>query len=157
MNNSVLAQLQEAKKALAEAKKSTALSKFVDPFLDVLIVLAFMFAGLKDLADISLGLMPIWGQIFCWVISVLAAIFIFLIMNLLGGRHFSFVVKRLLVILIGFLIESLPGLQLFPLETVVVFINYALVLKERRQDIYTQKERELEGRESEENYTYQPA
>ncbi len=136
--------LQNIKKAHEKAKKTHPLSKFVDPFLDVLVPLIFILALLKDFADITIGSIPIIGDFLSSFLSVLCSIFIFLIMTLLGGRHFSFAIKRSLVILLGLLLDSFPLIKYLPLETMVVLINYLLILKERMNDYKERKQKEAE-------------
>lgn len=132
----------DVKRAYEEAKKPHPLSKFIDPFLDILIPLVFMLALLKDLADITIGLIPAVGDFLSLLLSVFCSILIFLVMTLLGGRNFSFVVKRLLIILAGLLLDSFPLIKYLPIETTVVLINYLLILKERKGDYKEHRQKE---------------
>jgi magnesium-transporting ATPase (P-type) len=118
---------------------ATSLLKYVDPFTDIFFVMAVIFALMKDLVDITVGLLPIIGQVLALVVSILCAIFIFLIMLLLGANKAKSAIKRMLLLLTGSLVDLLPGINFFPIETAIVIIAFLMILKERREKAEAQK------------------
>jgi len=113
---------------------------YIDPFMDVLFALAFIFALLKDFSDIVISLIPYIGQILALLISAFCAIFIFLIMLIVGSRKNKALAKRFLLLLIGSLADAIPVISFFPTETAVVVIAYFMILKERREEAEERKQ-----------------
>jgi hypothetical protein len=125
---------KDFKKILKSVSPSGILSllEYVNPFLDVFFAMALIFALLKDLVDITVGLIPIVGQILAFIIALLCGIFIFLIMLILGANQMKAIAKRSLVIILGSLADAIPVINLFPVETAVVIISYFMILNERK-------------------------
>ena len=125
----------EAKKAVDAAKSGIALLRHIDMFKDWLFLLAFFAALLKDISDFALiGSFPGWGT----VISICCSIFIFFVLLLAGagGKRNAIkgMVKKILAMLFGTLVELLPGLNFMPVETIVVVYIYFIVLGERKSE-----------------------
>jgi len=125
----------EAKKAADTAKSGIALLRHIDMFKDWLFLLAFFAALLKDISDFALiGSFPGWGT----VISICCSIFIFFVLLLAGagGKRNAIkgMVKKILAMLFGTLVELLPGLNFMPVETIVVVYIYFIVLGERKSE-----------------------
>lgn len=135
-------------KALADLKKSfkdispagiVSLLTYIE-FFDVLFALAFIFALLKDFSDIVISLIPYVGQILSLIISVFCAIFIFLVMFVVGSRKAKALAKRSLMLALGSLADVVPVLNFFPIETAVVIIAYFMILKERKEQAEEKKQ-----------------
>jgi len=132
---------RDLKKTLKDISPTglASLLAYIDPFMDVLFALAFIFALLKDFSDIVLSLIPYVGQILTLFISAFCAIFIFLIMLIVGSRKNKTLAKRLLLLFIGSLADAIPVISFFPIETAVVVIAYFMILKERREEAEERK------------------
>lgn len=109
---------------------------------DVLFAFVLMFAVLKDLADIFISLIPYIGLILSLFVSIFCAIFIFLIMFFLGAGANKKIARRLVVIFVGTLIDTVPLVNFFPTETAIVIITFFMVLKERKEKAEEKKQKE---------------
>jgi len=114
---------------------------------DVLFIFVLIFAILKDLADIFISLIPYIGLILSLFISIFCAIFIFLVMFFLGAGANKKIARRLIVILVGTLIDTVPLISFFPTETVVVIITFFMILKERKEKAEENKQKESQKQE----------
>jgi hypothetical protein len=102
----------------------------VSIFKDIPLACAFGFAILKDILDLALGFTVILPAI----LSILCSIFIFMMMLLSGGINKTKMARNILkgsVLIGGSIIDSLPGIDFFPFETITVLIVYLLILSER--------------------------
>ena len=107
---------------------------------DFLFILPFMAALLKDILDVVAEFVPLAGLIFIFCISICCSIFIGLFMLLLGGgggkRKAAKVILRYLILIFGTAIEAfIPGVNLLPIETLLIVIIYVLVLVERKGSV----------------------
>lgn len=109
---------------------------------DVLFVFVLMFALFKDFSDIFINLIPLIGPILSLTFSALCAIFIFLIMFLLGAGANRKIARRLVVIFIGTLVDTVPFVNFLPIETIVVIIAFLMVLMERKEKNQEKKQQE---------------
>lgn len=127
------------KKTIKTFVKSTAtpcgmfsLLKEINLLRDMPIVCAFGFALLKDLLDLVFGELIIFPILF----SILCSIFIFMMMLLIGGggkrKVASKFATKAFVVMGGGIVDSLPGIDRIPVETVTVCIIYMLILAERK-------------------------
>jgi len=114
---------------------------------DVLFVFVLIFAILKDLADMFISLIPLIGFVLSLFISVFCAIFIFLIMFFLGAGANKKLAKRLVIIFVGTLVDTVPLISFFPIETAVVIITFFMILKERKEKAEENKQKESKKQE----------
>ena len=107
------------------------LLKKIDFLKDIPFFCAFGFAMLKDLLDLVFAPTVILSILF----SILCSIFIFMMLMLAGSGGGKGMVSGLLkkggFIMGGGVIDSLPGVDFFPAETVTVGIIYFMTLAER--------------------------
>jgi|GEM_PF-3990831 len=140
------------RKAAAKSEENTdATSVRKLPF-----AMAFMAAALKDIFDLiiialeaaaglSVVLAPLaavgiaFGGVLTWCISIFIGLMLILAGQ--GGKRgrAQKIAARLIkrgVVLGGFtLIESMPGLAVFPMEVFMVFLLYKMTVREQRSDI----------------------
>jgi hypothetical protein len=135
------ASFRDFKKTLKSLSPSGLLSLFgyVNPFMDIFFALALIFALLKDLVDITIGLVPVIGHILALIMAILCGIFIFLIMLILGANQMRAIAKRAVIIFLGSLADTIPVVNFFPVETCVVIISYFMILSERKEIAEKQK------------------
>lgn len=129
------AALNNAKNMAAVATPAGAFSllKQINLLSDMPYVAAIGAAILKDLLDlVFIGSLPGVGT----AITICCSIFIFMMMILVGGRGkkgvASGIAKRAGVLLGGTLVEFMPGIDFFPVETATVLIIYVMTLSERK-------------------------
>jgi hypothetical protein len=98
---------------------------------DLPFMAALMFAILKDLFDFLFNATVILGMLF----SVLCSIFIFMMLLLAGSgdkrKKAGGLLRKGIALIGGGLADSLPGFGFLPIETLTVFLIYAMVLQER--------------------------
>ena len=110
-------------------------------FFDFVYFLALIAAILKDILDLSeaTGLGYILVVISTFLVSIFIG-FMLLLASFLERKHEMIVriirkkiVRICLVYISGFAIELIPGLDILPIETLMVLIIYALVLTARKK------------------------
>ena len=105
--------------------------KKVDFLKDIPFFCAFGFAILKDLLDLVFAETFILSILF----SILCSIFIFMMLMLAGSsgkrKGTQGLVKKSLTLIGGGVMDSIPGLDFLPIETVTVGIIYYMALAER--------------------------
>lgn len=98
---------------------------------DMPFVSAFGFAILKDITDFIFNETVILGIVF----SIICSIFIFMMLLLVGSGSKRGSANGLLkkggVLMVGGVVDSLPGLGFFPTETATVLTVYLMTLQER--------------------------
>lgn len=124
-----------------------ALLKQVRFLADMPFAAALGVAMLKDLVDLAT-----WGTVVLpFVFSALCSIFIFMMLLLVGAsrkrKGASNMLKMIGVLAAGGIVDSIPGLNILPIETITVFAIYVLVLIERKN---TQEEEEKKRKKAEE-------
>ncbi len=109
------------------------LLKQIDFLGDIPYAAALGAAILKDLLDlVFIGSLPGLGT----VITALCSIFIFMMMILVGAggkkKAVNGLLKRSGLLMVGTIVEFVPGVDFFPAETVTVAAIYVLTLLERK-------------------------
>lgn len=107
-------------------------------FSDWTYFLAFTLAILKDILD-PLEVTGIW-LIVVFIATLLCSIFIAMMMFISGDSRRRKVVrswialdKKWVVLILGTIIEFIPGIDILPIETATVAIIYVLALSDRKQ------------------------
>ena len=118
------------------AKAATPMGAFsalkkIDFLKDMPYFCAFGFAILKDILDFVFAETVILSILF----SILCSIFIFMMLMLAGSsgkrKGTQGLVKKSLTLIGGGVIDSVPGVDFLPVETVTVGIIYYMALAER--------------------------
>ncbi|HAS00043.1 MAG: hypothetical protein US57_C0004G0037 [Candidatus Moranbacteria bacterium GW2011_GWC2_37_73] len=120
------------KAAISLAKDSISIGKYINPIADMPFVAAFGAALLKDLLDSVAGPTVILAILF----SILCSIFIFMMLLLVSanskrGMASSFI-KKGLILIGGGIVDSIPGINFLPVESLTVAVIYFLTLVERK-------------------------
>lgn len=132
---------------------AVSLIKHINIFSDWLFLLAALIALLKDILDlVGIGSLPAIGT----VITICVSITIGFLLLLAGANEkrklVKNVMKRLLVLAGGTLVEAVGfGLNFLPIETIMVIIIYYLVLIDRKVAAEEEKRQKQSG-EMEEEY-----
>jgi hypothetical protein len=107
--------------------------KQINLLKDIPFACALGFAILKDLLDFVLAPTVILSMLG----SILCSIFIFMMLILAKAseerKTASRFITKILVIIGGGVVDSLPGIDFLPIETITIIIIYILVLSERAQ------------------------
>ncbi|MDD5463694.1 MAG: hypothetical protein PHP62_00990 [Candidatus Moranbacteria bacterium] len=120
------------KAAISLAKDSISIGKYINLITDMPFVAAFGAALLKDLLDSVAGPTVILAILF----SILCSIFIFMMLLLVSanskrGMASSFI-KKGLILVGGGIVDSIPGINFLPVESLTVAVIYFLTLIERK-------------------------
>ena len=105
--------------------------KKIDFLKDMPFFCAFGFAILKDILDLVFAETVILSILF----SILCSIFIFMMLTLAGSngkrKGTKSIVKKIIPLIGGGILDSIPGLDFLPIETVTVGVIYYMTLAER--------------------------
>jgi len=132
--NSISKDIKMAKDVAAIATPAGALSmvKQIDFLADIPYVAALGAAILKDIFDLGTFVSIVLPFIF----SVLCGIFIFMMMLLVGAagkrKGASKMLSKIGILGFGTIVDSIPGLDVFPVETATVIAIYVMELIERK-------------------------
>jgi len=122
---------------LASHSGFLSLGKYVDMLGDMPYFFAMMAAVLKDLSDIAFAPTVFLPMIF----SILCGIFIAMMLFLAGARKkkgaATQFVKSTIAIIAGSGADAIPGLDLLPIETMVVIVLYIWALMDRKSEAET--------------------
>ena len=141
-NSSASGAVNDAKNLAKAATPAGAFSalKQANLLKDMPFICAFGFAILKDLLDLVFAPTIILSMLF----SILCSIFIFMMLMLAGSsgkrKGAQSLIKKGIPLISGGIMDSIPGLDFLPIETVTVGIIYYMALSERADDEKFEKE-----------------
>lgn len=124
-----------AKKNIKAAANFVSLTAQINPFMDWLFGIALIFAIIKDILDpINNALITAGGvgEILIVVFTAIISLLIAFVMLLTGSPGKKGLIKKFSLMIGTGLIESVPGIDLFPLESILVVILFWLTLAERK-------------------------
>jgi hypothetical protein len=126
-------------------------AKQVHPTSDwFFLFILFPAALLKDILDFALNAIPIAGPaigiVFSYVGSV-AILMLTIVALLLSGSDIKNrgLAKYIFTLIVGFIAENIPGLDILPITFIEVILAYGLTIFDRAMDYYVQKS---EGKDS---------
>jgi len=128
---------QTIQKNAKAAMNVASLATYIDPFMDWLFGISLLFAVIKDILDlIDTALYAAGGEILIIITTLLCSIIIGFVMLLTGSsgknKLTRTVTKRILLLLGTTIVEMLPGIDILPLESLVVIIIIWMTLTERK-------------------------
>lgn len=132
--------IQNAKKNLKAAVNAGALMAHIDPFMDWLFGIALIFAIIKDVldyVDTALDAIGGVGEILIIITTLICSMAIGFIMLLTGSngktKMARTIIRRFLILVGGTIIEFIPGVDLLPIESLVVIVVVWMTLVERKR------------------------
>jgi hypothetical protein len=139
--------VQQTKKGAKAAMSGISLMGQINPFVDWLFAIALMAAMLKDILDIvNTALIAAGGigaaLIFIFTLMTSAIIAVVMILTGASGKAKAArkIAKRIMILVTATLVELIPGVDILPLETVVVIVIFWLTLVERKMGSAQEKE-----------------
>lgn len=123
-----------AQRAVKAAASPFSLVGSIDISRDFFFAFALIAAMLKDLSDITLGLIPGVGLVLAFVFGLMATTVIVVCVLVTGSFRLRSSIKKWLTIGATNLTEMLFGINFLPIETISVIILFFLTLMERKEE-----------------------
>ncbi|TSA45446.1 hypothetical protein D4R51_01825 [bacterium] len=150
-----LGQLQKAAPAIQKMASGGILGKIgliksvlkqIDFGRDWIFILVASFALLKDIFDVALAGVPGVGVVVSWIMAIMLLLLTVVALLLTGSDLKNRgMAKYILTMAVGFIAESLPGIDWLPLAFIETLLVYALTLFDRGMK---SSDQENEGKES---------
>ena len=134
-----------AKKNIKTVANLTSLSAQFDPFMDWLFGIALIFAIIKDILDlINNALIAAGGigEILIIIFTIAVSLIITFVMLLTGSSGKKGLLKKFSLMIGTGLVETLPAIDLLPIESILVVILFWLTLTERKVAAQEKDQRE---------------
>ncbi len=134
-----------AKKNIKAAANFISLSSQIDPFMDWLFGIALIFAIIKDILDlINNALIAAGGvgEILIIIFTALISLIILFVLFLTGSSGKKGLAKKIVLMIVTGLAETLPAIDLLPMESILVIILFWLTLVERKAVAQEKAQRE---------------
>lgn len=140
---------KEDKKSSEKSSSRTSPLHHTEMLIDWLFVLSLTFSILKDISDpINNALIAAGGTglPILFAFSTLASSFILFTtiisssVQKSGGRLKYRILQKILMILVGYVVESIPLLSIMPWESIITFRIFWMTLKERRDQFESENQ-----------------
>ncbi|KKR21834.1 MAG: hypothetical protein UT50_C0003G0015 [Candidatus Moranbacteria bacterium GW2011_GWA2_39_41] len=125
---------------LKAATNAISLMTYIDPFMDWLFAIALIFAIIKDILDLVNTALIAAGGIGAVLIFILTTIcslvigFVILLTGSSGKTKLAKTIAKKVALLVGAtLVEYIPGIDILPIESLVVIIIVWMTLTERKE------------------------
>jgi len=130
---------QNVQKNVKAAMNIGSLMTYIDPFMDWLFGIALIFAIIKDVLDLvgtALDVAGGVGEVLIIIFTTICSLAIGFIMFLTGSsgktKVAKTIAKKIMLLIVATLVEYIPGVDVLPIESIVVVVIVWMTLTERK-------------------------